>query len=276
MSRFLVTGATGFIGSAILRRLRNDRHDVVDRRIELLGTSDAELATFVGESGASHCIHCAWYTNHADYLTHQINREWVFASLRLADAVAAAGARFIGLGTCLEYDVGRADHPCAEDRTPLRPKTLYGRCKLELLDALAQRALDFAWARVFFVYGPGDREGRLIPSMIECFSRGEPSGPTYGGLRRDYIRVNDLAGQILRIATSAVQGAINTGTGEAPTLSEIFAAGARAFGRPELARSNDETGGQPPLIQADLTRFRAAVGEPEARTIAEGLADLVA
>ena len=193
------------------------------------------------------------------------------ASLRLA---AVFPGRFVGLGTCLEYDVAAAAGPLAED-SPLRPETLYARCKFELFEALKARGSDFAWARVFFVYGPGDRGGRLLPHMIEQFSRGQAAGPTYGGLKRDYIHVDDLAGQIVRIATSDIRGAINTGTGEAPTLSEVFAAGAATFGRPELTQSNAETGGQPLLIQADLTRFRREIGPPEARDIATGLRDLL-
>lgn len=272
MSRVLVTGATGFIGSAVVRRLERDGHDVVRRRIDLLAASDEDLTRFVEEAAASHCIHCAWYTNHADYLVHEVNRQWVGASLRLA---AAFPGRFVGLGTCLEYDVADALGPVAE-HSPLRPETLYARSKLELFESLAERGRDFAWARVFFVYGPGDREGRLIPGMIAKFARGEAAGPDFGGLRRDYVHVDDLAGQLVRIALSDVTGAINVGTGDAPTLSEIFEAGAHAFGRPELAAANGETGGQPPLIAADLRRFRDTIGEPQARDIATGLRDLVA
>ncbi|HEX6741463.1 MAG TPA: NAD(P)-dependent oxidoreductase [Sphingomicrobium sp.] len=258
MSRFLVTGATGFIGSAIVRRLLADGHEVVApnrARLDLLRAADEQLTAFVRESRVSHCIHAAWYTNHADYLTHEINRDWLAASLRLARA--CHGLRFVGLGTCLE------------------PDTLYGRCKHDLERGLSDEKVNYAWARVFFVYGPGDRAGRLIPEMIERFSRGEATGPTYGGLRRDYIHVDDLAGQIVRIATSDVRGPIDTGTGQAPTLSEVYAAGAEALGRPELAETNDETGGQAPLIRADLTRFRAVVGDPQARDIAAGLRDLI-
>ena len=251
-----------------MRCVEAEGHDAVSLDEDLLAPSLPDLAALQ----ATHCIHAAWYTNHADYLTHDFNREWVPASLHLARAFPG---RFVGLGTCLEYDVASAEGACVENRTPLRPDTLYARCKLDLFNALDRGGGDFAWARVFFVYGPGDRAGRLIPNMIERFSRGEKAGPTYGGLRRDYIHVDDLAEQLVRIALSDVQGAINTGTEKAPSLSEIYAVGAAVFGRPELALGNCETGGQPPLIQADLMRFRAYVGDPQARDIATGLRDLV-
>ena len=259
MTRVLVTGATGFIGSAVVRRLRRDGHEVVapgSRELDLLSATADELSEAVDRSGATHCIHTAWYTNHADYLVHGVNRQWLEASRRLTRA--CRNIRFAGLGTCLEHDPA--------------PPTLYARCKRELFESLAG---DSAWARVFFVYGPGDRAGRLIPGMLDSFRRGERAGPKFGGLRRDYIHVDDLAGQIVSIANSDLRGSIDVGTGEAPTLSEIFAAGAVAFGHPELAEANDETGGQPPVIRADISRFRTLVGEPNARSIDQGLRDLV-
>lgn len=273
MTRVLVTGAGGFIGRALVRKLGEEGHEAIAFKEDLLAPHLPDLSS----AGATHCIHAAWYTHHADYLTHEVNREWVAASVRLADRFfEAGGERFAGLGTCLEYDVANACGPCAEDRTPLRPETLYARCKLELFETIEQRGGNIAWARVFFVYGPGDRAGRLVPGMIERFRRGERAGPTSGGLRRDYIHVDDLADQLVRMALSDVRGAINTGTGLAPTLTEMFAAGAQALGRPGLALGNDKTGGQPPLIQADMARFRRQVGEPQARDFATGIADLLA
>lgn len=256
-----------------MRRLAEEGLEAVAFQGNLLSGTAPDLSS----TRASHCIHAAWYTNHRDYLTHEINRDWTAASLRLAEAFSnAGGERFVGIGTCLEYDVANAGGLCSEDLTPLRPETPYARCKLDLFNALDRRGRSFAWARIFFVYGPGDRDGRLVPHMIEKFSRGERAGPTCGALRRDYIHVDDLAAQIVSIALSDVQGAINTGTGQAPTLSEIFAAGAEAFGRPELAVANNATGGQPPLIQADMSRFRREIGEPGAREVAAGIGDLLA
>lgn len=292
--RILLTGGTGFIGCPLLARLLDDGHDVLAvhgstapdlrhprlewRRLDLLRASEEDLGETLAGEGLTHCIHTAWYTNHADYLIHEVNRAWVSASLRLRDAFAAAGgARFVALGTCVEYDAAAAGAgPCREQGTPLRPDTLYGECKVALFRALKARGGDFAWARIFFVYGPGDREGRLIPYILSALAREEAVGPKTGGLRRDYIHVEDLARQLARIATGTVRGPINTGTGSAVSISQIFETAAALVGRPDLARTNMAMGeGQPALIEADLTKFRAEVGEPQARGLEQGLRTLI-
>lgn len=291
--RILLTGGTGFIGGALLGRLLADgeevlalhgsrtpelRHPALEwRRFDLLRGSGEDLReTLLGE-GLNRCVHAAWYTNHADYLVHEVNREWLAASLRLSDAFRAAGGhRFVALGTCLEYGSAAAGGPCVEGRTALRADTLYGECKIALYHALDARGGDFAWPRIFFVYGPGDRPGRLVPHILSTFARGEPAEPRTGGLRRDYIHVEDLAGQLARIASGTVTGAVNTGTGKAVAVSEMFETAAELFGRPELARANAGLGvGQPMLIEADLTKFRSEVGAPEVRSLRDGLAPLV-
>jgi nucleoside-diphosphate-sugar epimerase len=259
--RVLLTGATGFIGRALHRRLIADGDAVTTLALDLLEADDKALDSALAGERFDRCIHAAWYTNHADYLVHEVNHGWVDASLRLADAFArAGGGRFVALGTCIEDD-GR---------------TLYGRCKRALREALGERGRDFAWPLIHFVYGPGDRPGRLIPHIIESFAKGEPAGPTYGGLRRDYVHVDDLAGQIARIAAAQAQGAIDIGTGAAPTLSEIFSTAAELFGDPALALTNDRIAeDQPLVIEADLSRFRAEIGDPEPRSLRDGLAPLV-
>ncbi|HEX8193638.1 MAG TPA: NAD(P)-dependent oxidoreductase [Allosphingosinicella sp.] len=291
--RYLLTGGTGFIGRALLQRLLDDGREVLAlygsrtpdlrhpklewRRFDLLRADEEDMRLTLAGEALTHCLHAAWYTNHADYLVHEVNREWVSASLRLRDAFEKAGGRrFVGLGTCIEYDAGAAKGPCREDVTPLGPDTLYGQCKEALFHALEARGGDFAWARIFFVYGPGDRAGRLVPHILSAFARGEEAGPKTGGLKRDYIHVEDLARQLARIAAGSVRGAINTGTGAAVSISEMFETAASLYGRPELALSNTETGvGQPLLIEADLAKFRAEVGPPEARSLRDGMAGLV-
>ncbi|MFN3943477.1 MAG: NAD-dependent epimerase/dehydratase family protein [Allosphingosinicella sp.] len=289
MAQILVTGAGGFIGAALVRRLRADGHDPVClsgsgrqgpgefRQFDLLEAGVADVARLTQETGVTHCIHAAWYTNHADYLVSDINHAWRDASLRLAAGFReGGGTRFVGLGTCLEYDQDADGGRFSEALTPLRPETLYARCKTALYERLAEAGGDFAWARIFFVYGPGDRAGRLVPSILAGLAKGERVGARFGGLRRDYIHVDDLAGQVARIALSDLTGAVNTGTGRAERIADIFTAAAEIAGRPNLVDVNDRTGGgQADLIEADMTRFEAEIGSPATRPIRDGLAELL-
>lgn len=296
--RILLTGASGFVGSAVLKQLLEEGNEVVaisgsrapdfrhDRlewqRLDLLRTSGEQMAGLIRAAQVSHCLHAAWYTNHADYLTADVNRDWLSASLRLVDTFyAAGGSRFVGLGTCVEYGDPGPGRPCIEEVTPIEPRTLYAACKVELFQALRERAeetgIDHAWSRLFFIYGPGDRANRLVPSIVEKLSRGERVAAKFGGLRRDFIHVADLAGQLSGILASNVQGAVNTGTGTAVSIADVFMLMGDLFGRPDLVVVNDavsET--ESPLIAADLSRFRRGVGEPPTRDFRDGLAEVVA
>jgi nucleoside-diphosphate-sugar epimerase len=287
MSRVLLTGASGFVGSAILRRLVSQGDEVVtlgraDRapspdvdhlQLDLLSAAPDRLHEVVREADSDGLIHAAWYTNHADYLVADVNRSWLDASTRLFEAFREASpGRIVGLGTCVEYapEGGR----CTEGETPLRPNTLYGECKKALSERLLAMA-DSAWARIFFVYGPGDRAGRLVPHLLDRARAGEAVSVSYGGLRRDYIHIDDLAAQIVAVAHSELTGPVNTGTGRASALADIARAACEAAGRPELAVPNDRVdAAQPLVIEADMTRYEAAIGPVRCRSLLEGLRPL--
>lgn len=287
MPRVLLTGARGFVGGAVMRRLIANGAEVVTlgraeqapvlgvvhHQFDLLDADWATLRKSMDDAGCDRLIHAAWYTNHADYLVADINRAWLQASARLFDAFRDVGeGRMIGLGTCVEYapEGGR----CTEGKTPLRPNTLYGQCKKALSDKLLAMP-NTLWARVFFVYGPGDRAGRLVPQLIDRAIADQPVSVRFGGLRRDYIHIDDLAAQIVALADGVLTGPVNTGTGRGVRLSDIADAVAEAAGRPELAEPNDRVdGAQPLVIEADMGRYRRANGPVPSRSLVEGLKPL--
>lgn len=246
---------------------------VVHHQFDLLEADPAALRQSMKDAGCDRLIHAAWYTNHADYLVADINRTWLQASARLFEAFReVAEGRMIGLGTCVEYasEGGR----CTEGKTPLRPNTLYGECKKALSDKLLAMP-DTLWARIFFVYGPGDRAGRLVPQLMERAIIGQRVSVRFGGLKRDYIHIDDLAAQIVALAHGDLIGPVNTGTGRSVRLSQIAEAAAEAAGRPELAEPNDRVdAAQPLVIEADMERYQSANGPVLSRSLVEGLKPL--
>ncbi len=295
--RVLVTGATGFIGAFVTRELLRDGcevHAFVEHgqplgRIDDLGARitvhrgsllDAAAVTHAASQAKPEvCLHLAWYAVPGKYLHAEENVALVGASVDLARAVAAAGCRrFVGAGTCIEYDTSRG--LLSEDRTPIAPRTLYGVCKNALHGMLAELGprlgLEVAWLRFFFLYGPTEAPGRLVSEVLGKLLRGEEAPVTPGEQVRDFMHVADIARAVATVLRSKAVGPINIGSGEPVTVRQVVAAMGEATGRPELVRYGalPSRPGDPPFICADATRLRG-LGFVPAFDLRSGLADTV-
>jgi nucleoside-diphosphate-sugar epimerase len=272
MRRVLVTGASGFLGRACVAAL-------LQRGVAVHGTGrgvapdlpglvwhPADLLTAAGRAAViaaarpSHLLHLAWEARPGIYRDSPDNPAWTAASLDLLDRARAAGAeRMLGIGTCFEY--GPCDGPCVEGVTPCRPATLYGQAKLAAAEGFL--AAGAAWGRVFFPFGPGEPDGKLIPALIRSLSAGESFACSEGMQLRDFIYSEDLAGSMVAVLESSLTGPVNLGSGEARPLRDIIDAVARRLGRPELVRygARAATGiDAEPIIAADITRLRDEAG----------------
>ena len=252
----LLTGATGFVGRQVLRELaaRNCRVRVVVRKgkQEQIGQSIAiekmvatfdmwsETAAWWSETcrGADIVIHVAWYAEPGKYLHSPMNRDCLEGTLRLAQgAIDAKVRRFVGIGTCFEYDlsIGRLSVT-----TPLRPATPYAAAKVEAFNALSQslpqHGVAFAWCRLFYLYGEGEDERRLVPFLRGKLGAGEPAELTSGQQIRDYLDVRDAGRMIADAALGTVQGPINICSGIPVTIRQLAEQIADEYGRRDLLR----------------------------------------
>jgi UDP-glucuronate decarboxylase len=123
-----------------------------------------------------------------------------------------------------------------------------------LLEQLAgQIDLEAAWARVFYVYGPKESEGRFFPAIIGAMLGGETIRTTGGEQVRDYLHIDDVAGALWALAESDLTGVVNVGSGVPVTNKQVVLAIADLLGRPDLVRFGDlpYREGDPMFVVAD-------------------------
>jgi nucleoside-diphosphate-sugar epimerase len=290
--RVLLTGSSGFVGRAALVALQQQgaeviamsrtRPDIDDTKFEWHSADlldHAATTSIVTATRPDAILHLAWTVEHGKFWTTPANLDWVVATLNLARAAANAGVkRFIGTGTCYEYD-WPATADCNEQLTPLKPALLYGTSKdatRRILEEFGQtHGLSVAWARLFFLYGPGEGAGRLVPSVASALATSQPAKCSSGTGLRDFMDVRDVGAGLAALALSGVTGPVNVASGQAISIADIARTLGRLAGRPELVHIGalPDRPNEPPRIVADITRLRDDVGFVPSRTLDQGLAE---
>lgn len=293
--KVLITGAGGFIGSHLVRRVAQDGHAVVgvmrpgESRERLSDCADSvsllecdlsngdAVRKLIGETRPEIALHLAWYVETGKYWQAGENLECVRMSLGLAQALAEAGcSRFVGAGTCAEYDWNYGF--LTENITPLKPRSLYGICKnatREILHSYCDHAgMSFAWTRFFLLYGPMEPKERLIPYVVLAMLKAEKAKCSEGTQLRDFLLVEDAASAMWAVAQSESTGPVNVGSGQAIMVRDFVDIAAQYLGREGLVEFGAQPGDplDPPLLLADTRRLANEIGWKPSLTLEEGVA----
>ena len=291
MKRMLVTGATGFIGRHVLQPLVERGFEVHGMGIREEAVPDvkshtgdlmdcASTGALMQKISPTHLLHLAWDAEPGKYWTSPKNMDWVTASLRMYRAfVGAGGQRIVGAGTCAEYDWSHS--LLDEMNTPCTPTTLYGSAKhgLHIILAAAARLdnVSLAWGRVFFLYGPGEKRGRLVSDIIAGLLSGQPVQTTAGTQIRDFLHVADVAGAFAALCDTAIEGPINIASGKPQSLAEVIGMVSEMTDKPHLlqlgARLTPPS--DPSRLVAAVERLHGEVGFVPTFDLESGLRDTV-
>jgi nucleoside-diphosphate-sugar epimerase len=293
MTRLLVTGASGFVGSACLGRLSTNWPDVHacgrHRPSALPSTASFHQVDLLDPDATSrlldavrpsHVLHLAWIATPPVYWHAHENDEWLTASKRLLSSFAESGGKRAAVaGTCAEYDWSTPG-PYRELESPTAPVARYGLAK----DALrswsegysAETGVAVAWARLFFVFGPNEHPARFVPGVVRALVSGRPAPEDPKPGLRDFVYVDDVADALLAVLGSELRGPVNVGRGSGLSQAAFVRLVAEVVGRPDLVPRAGEVGesGAPDVV-ADTGRLRQEVGWVPAMTLEDGVARTV-
>jgi len=271
-----VTGAGGFLGrhlveeliragykveAAIWRRNLPAQLRVNSTVVDLLDPDAARR--WLASARPSRMVHAAWFAEPKSYWTSPDNERWAEASRELFVAAAASGCeRIVGIGTCAEYVWDGTT--CSEGHTPIHPATPYGRAKdatRAALEEIARTAgISWAWARMFFLFGPHEAASRLVPSVIRTLLRNDTAACTEGLQERDYLYVRDAASALVTLMESGVVGPVNVASGEGIAIRALVDRLVVRVGSGRVAFGRLPTPAEPSRLVADITRLTNEVG----------------
>jgi nucleoside-diphosphate-sugar epimerase len=206
---------------------------------------------------------------------------------QLTAAAAGAGIRgIIHFGSSAEY-AASTEELLSEDAV-LERERLYGATKAagSLLVTSLGTELDVATAvlRPFNVYGPGEQEHRLFPTLVRRLARGERVPLSAGTQVRDFVHVDDVCLAVERIATSISNGAVRSGyynvaTGVGTRVADFARRVARALDADESLLDFGALPLRPddlPFVVGRADRIARAAGWRATVTLEEGIRDSIA
>ena len=231
----LITGASGFVGQHLLKMFDKTNHNVVAIARKEISIHDSirtltcdfstlnkindELIEFQPEV----ILHLAWqgipdfsFNMSNKNLSDSINFfDWIFDKTKCKKIIIS--------GSCFEY--GRERGACNEF-DPVNINSYFAWAKHSLNNYLSLRCAEkdiiLNWFRIFYIYGPGQREGSLIPSLIRSISAKETPVINTPMNKNDFIYVEDVVKIIAKaIETNLISGIYNLGSGYSTSVYDI-------------------------------------------------------
>lgn len=235
MGKFIVTGASGYIGRYVVEALSEHGQQVVvivrdstsvnfspgvhvvESDLWELNLEDIKL-----HLEGSTLIHLAWqdgFTHTSDAHMGQLSNHYFFVK----SCIEAGVKKVVGLGTM--HELGPKTGLVAEDEVA-NPINQYGIAKNALrlsLEELCEREdVVFLWLRCFYILGDDSRNHSVFSKMLELEAAGARNMPlTLGTTKFDFIEVDELGKVIARVSEfEESKGIINIGSGKVISFRE--------------------------------------------------------
>jgi nucleoside-diphosphate-sugar epimerase len=223
-------------------------------------------------------LHLAWSIG-PDYYDSPNSLVCAEGSLALLRGLVDAGCRrVVYVGTHLELAPSDRD---MEETDRIAPRGLYAVCKdavHRVADAYAARTgTSFVWARLFNLYGPGQADWALVPSVVRHLLEDRRCPMTHGEQLRTFLHVRDAADALLALAASPVRGVVHVGSDDVVSIRSLALRIGERLDRTRLLAfgAREPAPGDAPRVVPSTLRLRSEVGFRPRLSLDEGLRETI-
>tara|TARA_B110000003_G_C16652104_1_gene534640 strand:+ start:4534 stop:5433 length:900 start_codon:yes stop_codon:yes gene_type:complete len=234
----LLTGGTGFIGSYVLEILKKNNNSkilVLSRSKNKKTINDNVIwhscdlsesnsyKNIVHEFAPNILIHLSW-EGIPDF-SYKMCLKNLNSSIELINIVASSSSikKILVTGSCFEYNKFQGE--CNETHNCVS-KDYFTWSKNAVLDYLklkcTENNISYSWSRLFYVYGPGQREKSLIPVLINFINQNQVPELRTPKNSNDFVYVEDVAKCIVEMSLNFTSSGIyNIGSGQSTPILDI-------------------------------------------------------
>lgn len=270
--RVIVTGGSGFIGSAVVDELIAAGHEpiVVDKRIRKwtkqlsvecydINILDLRYITFdfdaIIHMAALHIVSDS-VRFASDYYDHNINTLLQIIELEPKKLIYSSSAAVYGMGSVFT------------EKSPTNPINPYGRTKLWGEQIIKDCNINHVSLRYFNAAGAGNNHGYVqeprthaIPIIMDCLHHDKPFtvfgdnlNTADGTCERDYTHVKDIAiAHVKALEYEGSHNVMNIGSGKGTSMLELIREAETVTGRNLDWRFGEARNYDPPKLVADIT-----------------------
>ena len=239
MKKAIVTGANGFVGSAVIKELvRNNVevlalcHKIPANKLEnsLITYKEFELSNIkeldIQKDYYDIFYHFAWAgsagSDRANTALQLQNAQWTIDALNFAKNIGCI--RFVCAGSIIEYETMEA---CYADGNKPGLGYIYGSAKVAAhtmaMSVAANIGIDLVWAEITNAYGAGEISSRLINTTIRKVIKKESPQFTSGTQNYDFVYIDDVARAFYLIGKNGkAYHSYLIGSGNAKPLKEFL------------------------------------------------------